>query len=189
MKVNDIVESKKTKNRYRVAGTGKMKLPGDDTWLDSVVYESFQDYAEDSGYVAPKETVVYIREMADFESEFEPSVPKIQIFDKNTGNYIYDFGISENLLVKYFEAGFGLRSSVLYKESLGDLPTFCQILAGDILIGGMDKADERISQELLDAIRGDVESGTFGRTAKGMIELQNLLYFLAIPGSGEENKQ
>ena len=190
MNINDIVEFKKTKNRYRIAGFGKMKDPGSGEWIDSVVYENFQTYVEKFGYVAPEKHEVFIREKEDFESKFELSIPKIQVFNYNpqtqTRQLIYDFGIGEFILSKYFDKGLGLRSAVKYTEEMGDLNMFCQTLAGDILIGEMRKADSRISQELLDEIKKDIKVGTFKKNVTGLSEIQSLLYFLAVPGDNNE---
>lgn len=190
MNVNDIVEFKKTKNRYRVAGFGRMKVPGQKGWLDSVVYENFQDYDEILGYVAPKEIKIYTREKEDFEAKFEPSIPKVQVFNTQDGRMIYDFGLPENVLARYFDEGYGLAGSLtISDEAKKNLPMFCQGLAGDILIGSMKTADDRISQKLLDAIKKDIKSGVFAKNAQGMAEIQNLLYFLCIPDDSEKKNE
>lgn len=193
MNINDIVEFKKTKNRYRIAGFGKMKNPSTGEWIDSVVYENFQTYVEKFGYTAPEKSEVFIREKEDFESKFELSIPKVQVFNynpqTNTRQLIYDFGVGEFILSKYFDKGFGLRTAVKYTEEMGDTNRFCQTLAGDILIGEMKKADSRISQALLDEIRKDIKTGTFKKNITGLGEIQNLLYFLSVPGNDEETKE
>ena len=192
MNVNDIVEFKKTKNRYRIAGFGRMKVPGSKEWLDSVVYENYQDRDEVLGYVSPKEVKIYTREKADFEEKFEQSIPKVQVFNTQDGRMIYDFGLPENVLARYFEEGYGLAGSLtISDEAKKNLPMFCQNLAGDILIGGLKKADDRISQKLLDAIQKDIKAGTFKKASQGLAEIQNLLYFLCIPDDSqkEENKE
>ena len=190
MNVNDIVEFKKTKNRYRVAGFGRMKVPGQKGWLDSVVYENYQDYDETLGYVAPKEVKIYTREKTEFESKFEPSIPKVQFFNTQDGKMIYDFGLPESVLVRYFDEGFGLaRSLTISDEAKKNLPLFCQTLSGDILIGDMRVADERLTQKLLDALRKDIKEGVFAKNVQGMAEIQNLLYFLSIPDDSEKKEE
>ena len=189
MNVNDIVEFKRTKNRYRIAGFGKMKDPNGKDWLDSVVYENFQIYKEEFGYVPPEKSEIFTRELKDFESKFELSIPKVQIFDSRDGRMVYDFGLGEFILSRYFDNGFGLRNHIKYSEEKdGDVGIFCQRLAGDILIGEMKKADGRISQELLDAIRKDIKGGVFPKTTSGLGQIQNLLYFLSIPESKKEEE-
>lgn len=190
MNVNDIVEFKKTKNRYRIAGFGRMKVPNAKGWVDSVVYENFQDFDEKFGYVGPKEVKIYTRELKDFEEKFEISVPKVQIFNSQDGKMIYDFGMPEVVLARYFDEGYGLRASITIPEEYQkNVPTFCQILAGDILIGGMKTADERISQKLLDAIKKDIKAGVFEKTTVGLSEIQNLLYFLCIPDNEKDEEK
>jgi hypothetical protein len=189
MNVNDIVEFKKTKNRYRIAGFGRMKTPGSKDWLDSVIYENFQDYDETLGYVSPKEVKIYTREKEEFEEKFEVSVPKVQVYDTRDGRMIYDFGLPENVLARYFDEGFGLGGSLkLSDEAKKNIPAFCQALAGDILIGGMTKADDRIDSKLLDTIKKDIKAGVFKKSTQGMVEIQNLLYFLCIPDTPKEGE-
>jgi len=189
MNVNDIVEFKKTKNRYRIAGFGRMKVPNAKGWVDSVVYENFQDFDEKLGYVGPKDVKIYTRELKDFEAKFEISVPKVQVFNSQDGKMIYDFGLPELVLARYFDEGYGLRTSVhLSEEGLKNVPMFCQTLAGDILIGGMKTADERIEQKLLDAIKKDIKAGIFEKNTVGLSEIQNLLYFLCIPDDEKKDE-
>lgn len=187
MKVNEIYEFKKTKNRYRIAGFGQMKAPGDGKWIDSVIYESFQEFKE--GDYFPAEPKVYVRESKEFEEKFERSIPAVQIFDSQTGQMLYNFGMSEATLAKYFDGGFGGRKHVKYTDGEGkpDLPTFCQILAGDILIGNMKEADDRITPELLDSLRKDIKAGVFKKSSEGLAHIQNLLYFLSIPDESEKD--
>ncbi len=178
MKVEDIVEFKKTKNRYRIAGFGRMKNPSNGKWVDSVIYEAISEYKEDYGYI-PTERGVYIREKSDFEEKFEQSVPAVQIMDSRTGQFIYDFGVPEFLLAKYFDLGYA--GSVNYKPESGiEADKFCYNLAFNILVCDQEKADEKIPQELLDEIRGDIKAGKFKKTPEGVSELQSLLFFLSI---------
>lgn len=179
MKVEDIVEFKKTKNRYRVAGFGRMKSPSDGKWVDSVIYEALSEWKEGYGYL-PTERNVFIREAKDFEEKFEPSIPIVQVMDSRTGQYIYDFGVPEVLLGKYFEKGFS--GQVNYSPDLKiDVDKFCYNIAFDIIVGDLKKADGRLSQELLDEIRKDIKAGeSFKKTPEGITELQSLLFFLSL---------
>jgi hypothetical protein len=191
MKIGDIVEFKKTKNRYRIAGFGRMKNPGNGRWTDAVIYESFMDYDPDEDdYVKSIEPSVYIREKEDFEDKFEPSIPKVQIYNSETGQPLYDFGVSEKLLSTYFDLGLGGAKHVLVDKKPDNMTieVWCQTLAGDILISGMTKADERISQEILDQIRKDIDSGKFGTGVAALAQIQMLLFFLTIR-TNEEPEQ
>jgi len=73
------------------------------------------------------------------------------------------------------------------------IEAWCQTLAGDILIAGMDKEDNRISQEVLDQIRKDLDAGRFGKGVTALAQIQMLLFFLTIktaedyPSSEEES--
>lgn len=187
MNINDIVEFKESKNRYRIAGFGQMKDPTTGNWLDSVVYESFQDYVPDYGYVAPKEVVAYIRELKDFSSNFEPSIPKIQIIDSSTSKYVYNFGVPEILLAKYFDLGYGLGTS-LYPGG-EDHQEFSKKLAWNIMSGKVKKDDTRIDPKLLEEIKKDIKAGKFSDSLEGLTQIQNLLYFLCIPGKEEERSE
>jgi len=81
MRIGDVVEFKKTKNRYRIAGFGRMKSPGNGKWVDAVIYETFMDYDPDEEEYTKVEPTVYIRELEDFEDKFEISLPKVQIYN------------------------------------------------------------------------------------------------------------
>lgn len=182
MKIGDIVEFKKTKNRYRIDGFGRMKNPGNGKWHDAVIYEQFMDYDPDEDDYTKSEPSVYIREKEDFEDKFEPSIPKVQIYNSETGQPIYDFGVSEKLLSRYFEAGFAGMTSVHpeTKRPNEGLDSWCQSLAGDIIIGGMTTSDTRIDQPLLDQIRKDLAEGNFGKGVEALAKIQMLIFFLTI---------
>ena len=192
MKIGDIVEFKKTKNRYRIAGFGRMKNPGNGKWLDSVIYEQYMDYDPDEDdYSKSIGGGVFIREKEDFEDKFEYSIPKVQIYNSETGQPVYEFGVSEKLLSKYFEAGFAGSTSV-HPETKKENETFenwCQSLAGDILIGGMTTADLRIEQPLLDQIRKDLEAGNFGKGVSALASIQMLIFFLTVRTQEEQQPQ
>ena len=80
MKIGDIVEFKKTKNRYRIAGYGRMKDPKGNGWFDAVIYETYMDYDPDEDdYNRATTSNIYVREKDDFEEKFEFSTPKVQI--------------------------------------------------------------------------------------------------------------
>lgn len=185
MKVNDIFEFKKTKNRYRVLGFGSMKDPSDGEWLDSVIYESYQEYKKGIGYLPYLNKKIYIREIADFLDKFTPSIPPIQIIGPD-GGLVYEFGVSEELLSRYFTDGYGMANHVHGPDDMGLLAEFAQNLGADIMLVEMKKADDRISQDLLDVIRKDIKSGVFKKNLGGLRELQNLLYFLSLPQYQEE---
>jgi hypothetical protein len=182
MKIGDIVEFKKTKNRYRIAGFGRMKNPGNGRWTDAVIYEQFMNYDPDEDDYTKSEPTVYIREQEDFEDKFEPSIPKVQIYNSETGQPLYDFGVSEKPLATYFDMGFGGAKHVLLdkKPANMSIESWCQNLAGDILISGITKADERLSQEVLDQIRKDIGLGAFGSGISALAQIQMLLFFLTV---------
>lgn len=188
MKVNDIFEFKKTKNRYRVLGFGSMKDPSDGEWLDSVIYEPYQEYKKGAGYVPYTNKKIYVRETADFLDRFTPSIPPIQIIGPD-GGLVYEFGVSEEILSRYFTDGFGMGKEVHGPADMRLLGEFAQSLGADIMLTDMKKADERISQGLLDAIRKDIKAGVFSKNLGGLREVQNLIYFLSIPQYQEEEKE
>lgn len=184
MKINDIVEFKKTKNRYRIAGFGRMKDPKGNGWFDAVIYETYMDYDPDEDdYVKSGTSNVYVREKDDFENKFEISIPKVQVYNSETGQPIYEFGVSEKLLSTYFEMGFG-GNKAIHSETKApstSLEAWCQTLAGDILIGGMNTADERLTQEVLEKIKADLADGKFGENIVALGQIQMLIFFLTIP--------
>lgn len=195
MRIGDVVEFKKTKNRYRIAGFGRMKSPGNGKWVDAVIYETFMDYDPDEEEYTKVEPTIYIRELEDFEDKFEISLPKVQIYNSETGQPLYDFGVSEKLLSEYFDRGQGGAKSIhveVKPENMA-IEAWCQTLAGDILIAGMNKEDNRISQEVLDQIRKDLDAGRFGKGVTALAQIQMLLFFLTIktsenyPSSEEES--
>ena len=182
MRIGDIVEFKKTKNRYRIAGFGRMKNPGNGKWLDSVIYEQYMEYDPETDDYTKMEPSVYIREKTDFEDKFELSIPKVQIYNSDTGQPIYEFGVSEKLLSEYFDLGFyGQKHVFLDKKPENmSIDAWCQNLAGDILIGGMKEADERITQEVLDRINSDLAGGRFGSGINALSQIQMLVFFLTV---------
>ena len=184
MKINDIVEFKKTKNRYRIAGFGRMKDPKGNGWFDAVIYETYMDYDPDEDdYVKSGTSNIYVREKDDFENKFEISIPKVQVYNAETGQPIYEFGVSEKLLSTYFEMGFG-GNKAIHSETKApstSLEAWCQTLAGDILIGGMNTADERLTQEVLEQIKADLANGKFGENIVALGQIQMLIFFLTIP--------
>ena len=184
MKIGDIVEFKKTKNRYRIAGYGRMKDPKGNGWFDAVIYETYMDYDPDEDdYMKTGSFNIYVREKDDFESKFEFSIPKVQVYNSDTGQPIYEFGVSEKLLSTYFEEGFG-GNKAIHSETKApstSLEAWCQTLAGDILIGGMTTADERLTQEVLEKIRTDLADGKFGENIVALGQIQMLIFFLTVP--------
>jgi hypothetical protein len=182
MKIGDIVEFKKTKNRYRIAGFGRMRNPGNGKWVDAAIYEAYMDYDPDEDDYTKTDPSVYIRELEDFEDKFELSIPKVQIYNSETGQPLYDFGVSEKVLSEYFGRGQGggTQVHIEVKPENVAVEAWCQTLAGDILIAGMNKEDERISQEVLDQIRNDLNSGKFGTGVSALAQIQMLLFFLTI---------
>lgn len=184
MKIGDIVEFKKTKNRYRIAGYGRMKDPKGNGWFDAVIYETYMDYDPDEDdYNRAATSNIYVREKDDFEEKFEFSIPKVQIYSSETGQPIYEFGVSEKLLSTYFDLGFGGNRSIHsnVKDPNTSIEAWCQTLAGDILIGEMNTADERLTQEVLDQIKSDLAAGKFGENIVALGKIQMLIFFLTIP--------
>ena len=183
MKIGDIVEFKKTKNRYRIAGFGRMKNPGNGKWLDSVIYEQYMEYSQETDDYKKTEPSVYIREKEDFEDKFEPSIPKVQIYNSETGQPLYDFGVSEKLLSEYFDAGLAGQKHIFLESTKPEnmtIEAWCQNLAGDILIGGKKEADDRITQEALDRINADLADGKFGSGITALGQIQMLIFFLTV---------
>lgn len=194
MKIGDIVEFKKTKNRYRIAGFGRMKDPNGSKWSDAVIYETYMDYDPDEGDYTKASTIdVFIREKTDFDEKFEISIPMVQIYNSETGQPVYEFGVSERLLKEYFDLGFGGGKSIKAstKDPKVSIDVWCQTLAGDIVIGGMKTADERLTQEVLEKIRKDMEEKKFGENIVALSQIQMLVFFLTIPidDSSEEKQE
>lgn len=182
MNTGEIYEFKKTKNRYRIAGFGRMKNPGNGKWLDAVIYESYMDYDPDTDDYTKSEISAYVREKEDFEDKFELSIPKVQIYNSETGQPLYEFGMSEKLLSEYFNSGFGGAKHVFLdkKPENMTIEAWCQRIAGDIVISGMTTADERLSQEVLDKIKEDLAAGKFDSGIEALSQIQMLLFFLTI---------